>query len=1841
MNFFDKIKDIFKPREQQSAVSRAISSASNKFQSVGNYVSKQYQQAQQQQAQQQAIAQQRAQMIQQQKAQQQAQQQAQRQQFVQQQVNNLKQKAQEFQFNRQQEQLAKGILAKEGLEKRKEQVGNILNKTNNFFAPIPDKVRPRDVIREGAEIVRDVPVGLYKQYQDTESLLYPDKPQEKRYTPTPAFEPKTTGEKVGSFLYKIPYTYITGQNIGTNQAINQGLKTLGEVPQVNVQLEAAKDWIGNNLQKLQKLEIDAEKLRKAYDTLGIKQGTDPRDAYRELVKVTHPDKGGNAEAFKVINEAYKKIQSAGGLEKILSRLGVGPKGGIEKPLVDVLGSTPTQNVVSPVSGVPINTSETAIVPYGEVGALDKILSSLAQKAPAVSPTLTNNVKNVPEVIDKNIGLQQKSVSPLEQILQNRAKELGITPSQQPKPIEDKFEIPTNFKEQNLEKSVKSVKDIADERAVDRLLVEGYHPGTIKNVLQKAKNSYQIAFDENYAYNYFKYVARDQGIKPDPDVKAYLKPEIKEPELPQDYEAGLDSYEPEGPLPKVPDELLEQLSQQNIDSNRVVSNKPIDEILQPKVQDAPQKIDEGYQERLNRVLNTKPKTEDDVNEAISVLEHAIMTDGGKINENSSQEEMWKAATRISNVQNQKLDNLQYVDFLKKVARGEIVFENKMGAKPQYVPKNYAKPISDVGQLKPQVQQQIKPELKPEQKIQFKPDYPLKTSALPEQLKSGMYYPDATHKEAGILQADLESNRNLRDLEWRDKEIQQNQKWQQEAKDQTIQPEVQPEVQSEVQAKPIDTYSMPIEERLSKLKDTAISSKTDSEIKYSVREALTIPLTIEKEVLKRYSTFPDAVDDLENKNTPMNRETELIKNYFDTLKEIAQQHGIEIPTRKDFFTHIREETAREIVKGGLEKAKSDTFGSILSKPYFAEKQTGKLKDYTKTPLAMQAYGIEALKNIKLSDEEKLIIENAANIKAEYRQIIDEELNFFEKLGKDVSSTVKKGFTKKSDVVAKNQKELQTRMERFSPDKKIKKVIYIDKDKSKVGDLLSTGFRSVSDRAELAGSKFYDAFFKPFRYVELDTNLFSAKLQKLSFEELIRTFHPNKIDNPGTLTKDQIIARLVSEYYSDQLAQAIDTFHDNSAVADFRQPHLKDLANDIFDEYVGDHLRAEAYTEKALKIIRRNQGRSLIFLNVSSAVQNLFEPARAFSLVKTKNVLKAVKRVMSREDFVKKWGIEQTFSTALERKDVAKALSKLDKVGYAMFTVTEKFKDQIFLAAFEEQGLDKGLKGEELRDFIIKKFDRYAIKYGKGQTTGVFKNPVIKTALQFEQYGQKELVNLIDQINAAIKGDKGAQHFLQKYFLYSAVRIGALKATLGTIGFGGKTGTPIDMISNLASGKMGWSPSVQAFITAIERAAYELGDEEDAYKEAELKRDFNRAVISGSGIPAVNQAYYKTYRGLEDILRSEHPTTKIVDETGQVRGGNVANPTSQDPFSIAKILTFGPSYDPQRQDYIERYLDSEKTGNIGEASLNKVESEIYRDLETQEEKEAYYYDTIAKKKQANVNKDQIKDIKSGTTDKKEGNFLQRLFNKDKEVEAEVITPAKNMEEQKFQNDIFTTKLDQGMIPTPEEIKYGHFENKFATDDDIANRITAFNRLAQIYNNENYSDEQKKAVFEESGATKEELDYFLIADKLILPRIQYLLPIIPADPKERLEFLANGRKTVGGKDVISSEVITYLVDRGYISKDEAKFLRNTKYDELTGEFYWTGDFGSGSGSGDRITAAEAKRMYPGIDVSMFKKLSDDSFVSMLKTMSTSKTKAPTIDQILASKPEPKQKEGLWFDVR
>jgi len=66
----------------------------------------------------------------------------------------------------------------------------------------------------------------------------------------------------------------------------------------------------------------------AYATLGVPAGASParvKDAYRERVKETHPDHGGDREAFQAVQEAYAVVREDGDAEhKSETGTGTGP-----------------------------------------------------------------------------------------------------------------------------------------------------------------------------------------------------------------------------------------------------------------------------------------------------------------------------------------------------------------------------------------------------------------------------------------------------------------------------------------------------------------------------------------------------------------------------------------------------------------------------------------------------------------------------------------------------------------------------------------------------------------------------------------------------------------------------------------------------------------------------------------------------------------------------------------------------------------------------------------------------------------------------------------------------------------------------------------------------------------------------------------------------------------------------------------------------------------------------------------------------------------------------------------------------------------------------------------------------------------------------------------------------------------------------------------------------------------------------------------------------------------------------------------------------------------------------
>jgi hypothetical protein len=73
--------------------------------------------------------------------------------------------------------------------------------------------------------------------------------------------------------------------------------------------------------------------------------------------------------------------------------------------------------------------------------------------------------------------------------------------------------------------------------------------------------------------------------------------------------------------------------------------------------------------------------------------------------------------------------------------------------------------------------------------------------------------------------------------------------------------------------------------------------------------------------------------------------------------------------------------------------------------------------------------------------------------------------------------------------------------------------------------------------------------------------------------------------------------------------------------------------------------------------------------------------------------------------------------------------------------------------------------------------------------------------------------------------------------------------------------------------------------------------------------------------------------------------------------------------------------------------------------------------------------------------------------------------------------------------------------------------------------------------------------------------------------------------------RKIVGGKQMLTPDMITYMNEMDIISKDEAKALKALNYDEINNKFYYTKaylgtDKGTGTGA-KKISYAQAKAMF------------------------------------------------------
>ena len=157
--------------------------------------------------------------------------------------------------------------------------------------------------------------------------------------------------------------------------------------------------------------------------------------------------------------------------------------------------------------------------------------------------------------------------------------------------------------------------------------------------------------------------------------------------------------------------------------------------------------------------------------------------------------------------------------------------------------------------------------------------------------------------------------------------------------------------------------------------------------------------------------------------------------------------------------------------------------------------------------------------------------------------------------------------------------------------------------------------------------------------------------------------------------------------------------------------------------------------------------------------------------------------------------------------------------------------------------------------------------------------------------------------------------------------------------------------------------------------------------------------------------------------------------------------------------------------------------------------------------------------------------------------------------------------------------------DISLSVFDGKSATSKSIEDRMSVYKALNTQLNNEDFPDSYKDLLIETSGASKKDVLYYNQAAKDMDVKLQEILPKLDKmDNDELFTYLMAGRKEIADKQLITSDMIVYLYDKGYIDKNQKAAIKALKYDQIKDEFYYSRDYNGGS---KRLTYKQALALF------------------------------------------------------
>ena len=628
---------------------------------------------------------------------------------------------------------------------------------------------------------------------------------------------------------------------------------------------------------------------------------------------------------------------------------------------------------------------------------------------------------------------------------------------------------------------------------------------------------------------------------------------------------------------------------------------------------------------------------------------------------------------------------------------------------------------------------------------------------------------------------------------------------------------------------------------------------------------------------------------------------------------------------------------------------------------------------------------------------------------------------------------------------------------------------------------------------------------------------------------------IDKKG-MSEESIINMLLNQKFRKN---AIRDFIYKTGEYEFTDHNVKNVLNDFANSFSLEEIAKDSMLSKLTNQVVSTVATAHLGLNPVTATKQLFEITRAPVYAGFKNTVKGVMKALNPfSDVNRKYGLKE-FESNYVPKDTTLLKGAWDKFKNVMFFPMQKmelFKNRVFALSMEE-----ALKNSDMKQ-IDKLHKIRDVLFGGGNVAHKLNKPLILKGSAGKSSSLGDALGLYFQFsmkNFDIKLNE-LQHGEYKKF-GKLLASDLTTAALTSVVFGYPLSWALENLLPVGN------PVLAEVFTKLYDNFKQHGQSVESGKESDKTKSryyLNRSLAQNI-LPAGTQ-------GVRDYEASE--IMKKGADYSPVGYKRWEAPT--EPLEKAKMFAFGKT---STKNYKEYRKELDESGWQPPETPKGIEG--------------------------------IKLAGKGALDYFTG------FGSSK-AKASSKTPAMTKQDMDVAKENITFGLDSGKIPDKAEIQSGLFEGKTAASKTIEDRMDVYKQLKTVINNEYYTEEQKQAVIEASGASKEDAEYYGQASKDIDVKLQELLPEIDKMSNEDMfKFLLAGRKEIADKQLVTSDMITYLYDKGYISKNQKKALSALKYDQVKDEFYYSRDYSSGGGSSKKLSYSQALKLFK-IDLPKYSEL-------------------------------------------